>query len=416
MSIIYKVRNSKVAKTLLANFTYLSIIEVIGLLLPLVTYPYVIRTVGAENYGVVVFCQAIIAYIIIIINFGYNVSATRKVSENRDDIYKIREIYSSVVFQKLLIFILCIVISVVALLFLKFEYSIILLGFIGLCVQEVFFPVWLFQGLEKMKFITIITFFAKCSYLVLIFIFIHNRSDYIYIPILYSVGGVITAIMSMIILKRKFNIYFIKVSVRRLKEDFFESLPFFASRFSTVVMERSNVIAIGSFFSYEMVAIYDICIKIISIIKTPFSLVAQVLYPNVAKSKDMSLVRRSVVLLLVFAILISIVVSIGAKSIVLLLSDSTMLEAVPILRIMTLYIPIVGISYLFGASVLVVQGYSKEYNLSVVLSVVLYVVMLLFFIYTEKVNLYTMTIAYIVPELFIACYRSYIVNKHNLLK
>ena len=74
-----KLIKSPNAKQLLANFSYLSIIEIIGLLLPLVSYPYLIRTVGANNYGIVVFAQAIVAYIIIIVNFGFNVSATRRV-------------------------------------------------------------------------------------------------------------------------------------------------------------------------------------------------------------------------------------------------------------------------------------------------------------------------------------------------
>lgn len=53
-----KLENNKTAKTLFANFTYLSILEIIGLLLPLISYPYVIRTVGADNYGVVVFLSS----------------------------------------------------------------------------------------------------------------------------------------------------------------------------------------------------------------------------------------------------------------------------------------------------------------------------------------------------------------------
>lgn len=89
--------------------------------------------------------------------------------------------------------------------------------------------------------------------------------------------------MSILTLKYKFNINFTKVTFRQLKKDFLESLPFFASRLSSVVMERSNVIAIGSFFSYDMVAIYDLCTKVVSLLKTPYSLIAQVVYPNVAK-------------------------------------------------------------------------------------------------------------------------------------
>ena len=410
-----KLENNKTAKTLFANFTYLSILEIIGLLLPLISYPYVIRTVGADNYGVVVFCQAIIAYVVIIINFGYNVSATRKISENRTNVFKIREIYSSIVYQKLLIFAICLVSGLFVLIFLKYDYSVILLGFIGLCIQEVFFPTWLFQGLERMKFITIITFVAKCSCLILIFLFVHDKKDYACIPVLYSIGGFFTSVLSVIILKKKFDIYFVKVSKYRMKEDFLESLPFFTSRLSAIVMERGNVLVIGTFFSYDMVAIYDLCAKIVSILKTPFSLVAQVIYPNVAKSKNMLLVKKSIKIVLLFGAFVCLFVYLFAPNIILLLSDTSMLGAVSILKIMILYVPIVGISYLFGASVLVVKGYSREYNLSVVYSVLLYILMLLSFISFSKVNLYTMALAFVAPELFVALYRICIVKYKNIL-
>lgn len=410
-----KLENNKTAKTLFANFTYLSILEIIGLLLPLISYPYVIRTVGADNYGVVVFCQAIIAYVVIIINFGYNVSATRKISENRTNVFKIREIYSSIVYQKLLIFAICLVSELFVLIFLKYDYSVILLGFIGLCIQEVFFPTWLFQGLERMKFITIITFVAKCSCLILIFLFVHDKKDYACIPVLYSIGGFFTSVLSVIILKKKFDIYFVKVSKYRMKEDFLESLPFFTSRLSAIVMERGNVLVIGTFFSYDMVAIYDLCAKIVSILKTPFSLVAQVIYPNVAKSKNMLLVKKSIKIVLLFSAFVCLFVYLFAPNIILLLSDTSMLGAVSILKIMVLYVPIVGISYLFGASVLVVKGYSREYNLSVVYSVLLYILMLLSFISFSKVNLYTMALAFVAPELFVALYRICIVKYKNIL-
>lgn len=73
---------SDTAKTLLGNFTYLSILEIIAILFPLLTYPYLIRVIGAEKYGIIVFSQAVMAYVIIVVNFGFNVSATRRVSEN----------------------------------------------------------------------------------------------------------------------------------------------------------------------------------------------------------------------------------------------------------------------------------------------------------------------------------------------
>ena len=47
-------------KTVLANFSYLSILQVFTILFPLLTYPYLLRVIGLELYGVIIFAQAII--------------------------------------------------------------------------------------------------------------------------------------------------------------------------------------------------------------------------------------------------------------------------------------------------------------------------------------------------------------------
>ena len=67
-----------------------------------------------------------------------------------------------------------------------------------------------------------------------------------------------------------------------------------------------------------MVAIYDLCAKIVSILKTPFSLVAQVIYPNTAKSKNMLLVKKSIKIVLLL-VLVCLFVYLFAPNIILLL-------------------------------------------------------------------------------------------------
>ena len=76
-SLITKIRSNKV---LVQNFSYLSALQIFNLLIPLITYPYLIRVVGKETYGLVVFAQAIIGYLVILTDFGFNISATREVS------------------------------------------------------------------------------------------------------------------------------------------------------------------------------------------------------------------------------------------------------------------------------------------------------------------------------------------------
>ena len=57
-------------KTILANFSYLSLLQVFAILFPLLTYPYLLRVIGLELYGVIIFAQSIINYVSLVINSG----------------------------------------------------------------------------------------------------------------------------------------------------------------------------------------------------------------------------------------------------------------------------------------------------------------------------------------------------------
>ena len=92
-------------KVIVHNTTYLSVLEILKMVMPFVALPYLISTVGADKYGLVVFAQAIISYFIIFINFGLDVSAVKNVSINRSDNEKLSEVVSSVLIIKAFLFI-----------------------------------------------------------------------------------------------------------------------------------------------------------------------------------------------------------------------------------------------------------------------------------------------------------------------
>lgn len=91
-------------KTLIENFGYLTLLQICNLLIPLVTYPYLINTLGKNLYGVIIYSQAIVSYLAIFVNWGFNISATKYISINREDSKKINEIVSVVYIVKNLAF------------------------------------------------------------------------------------------------------------------------------------------------------------------------------------------------------------------------------------------------------------------------------------------------------------------------
>ena len=72
-------------KRQIINFFYLSCIQTVNLISPLVILPFLIIKFGIEGYGSIAFAQAISFYVSTLINFGFNVSGTKKISEFRDD-------------------------------------------------------------------------------------------------------------------------------------------------------------------------------------------------------------------------------------------------------------------------------------------------------------------------------------------
>lgn len=164
-------------KVIVHNTTYLSVLEILKMVMPFVALPYLISTVGADKYGLVVFAQAIISYFIIFINFGLDVSAVKNVSINRSDNEKLSEVVSSVLIIKAFLFILSFLALGVLLLCVKQfrdNYVLFLLSFLS-CLSEILFPVWFYQGVEKMKYITLIRFTSIFFYTITVFIFIKMK-------------------------------------------------------------------------------------------------------------------------------------------------------------------------------------------------------------------------------------------------
>ena len=141
-------------KTILANFSYLSLLQVFAILFPLLTYPYLLRVIGLELYGVIIFAQSIINYVSLVINFGFNMSGARNVATYKQDRARLSRIVTSIYWCKFILWLVCLVLylSVISMVpFFEDHYWVYILSFL-LTFNELMLPIWFFQGIEKMKY------------------------------------------------------------------------------------------------------------------------------------------------------------------------------------------------------------------------------------------------------------------------
>jgi PST family polysaccharide transporter len=366
----------------------------------------------------VVFANSIIQYFIIAINYGFNISATKDVATNRYNRDQLNVIASSVLLIKFIIFLvgLCIIIGICFLSENLAAHRVLILVTYTVCLSEVIFPVWFFQGVEDMKFITYLNVIAKILFTVLIFVFVKTKEDYLLVPIYNAIGATVGGVIALIIVAKKYGVKFSKTNPMRLWEQLKKSFPFFLSRISAVITIETNVLIIASKVGFSYVAYYDLAKKIVNILVIPINVLNQAVFPSVAVSKNMQLVKKCIKLAVAYGLLAYITIVVFSNELIALLAGQVMLPAKYFVWILCISVPLFGIHYFLGNTVLVVKGFSNVFNKSVVFSMLFYTFMIVMLFVFKIFNVYAIAIVVILSNLFDLFYRWYFVKKFGLFK
>lgn len=272
-------------RVLLSNFFSLSVLQVASHLFPLITFPYLVRVLGVELFGVLAVATAVIAYFQILTDYGFDLSATKEVSIYRDDSVKIVEIFSSIMIIKSMLVVLSLIILTVLVFSIeRFSQNWEVYYFtFGVVIGQVLFPIWFFQGMEKMKYITMLTITSKFIFTLSIFIFVQEQNDFIWVPLLNATGAITAGLISLYIIKKNFKVKFVWQSASTIKHYFQGGWDIFVQRFYVNLYGSTSVIILGLLTNNMVVGYYAIAEKIVGIFSEFFSVVSTVYYPYFAK-------------------------------------------------------------------------------------------------------------------------------------
>lgn len=404
-------------EVLISNFSYLSVLQLFQLLLPLITYPYLIRVLGKENYGVVVVSNAIISYLSVFINFGFEISETKQISVDRDNANKVSEIISTVFTIKIVFTFLAILGLLILLVVIPElnKHKSLYMASIAILLDVAVNPRFYFQGTEKMKFITYLTISSKLIFLILTFVVIKTPAHYILVPLLTGAGALLSSIVGVIIIFKEQGIHFVLPTIHKIKRMIQNSVPFFTSRLSVLAISKTNVILIGVFAGYAEVSYYDLAEKLVNVMKMPFNTLNQALFPNVSKTKNINLVKKTLRYLILIYILGYISLYIFGESLINLFGGSELLPARFVLYVLGLTAVTELLSVFLGAPILLVMGYKKEYNSSIIWGSLFYAILVLVLYLNSYIGLYTIATVAVAVSSFILIYRIVYCRKHELI-
>jgi len=408
--------NSPTKKRLAENFLSLSFLQGVNYLLPLITFPYLVRVLGPEKFGLIAFAQSFIQYFNILTDYGFNLSATREISIYRDNKEKVSEIFSSVIMIKLgLMIISLLILSVLVFTIPKFKNDWLIYFFtFGMVLGNILFPVWFFQGMERMKYITILNITARLIFTVCIFIFIRKMADYLYVPLINSMGFLVAGVVSIWIIFKDFRISICIPKWSSLLTYFKNSTQFFLSRASVSIYTSTNAFVLGLFTNNKMVGYYSIAEKLYIALQQIYHPLVNTLYPYIAHKRNVHLYKKIFKFVVFLNITILFLAFISSNHIIEIIFGKGLEISSNIFKILILSAMVVVPSILLGYPFLAAMGYPNYANFSVILGSIFHLSGLGILAIFHLVSVYNVALMVLITEGIVLSIRLYGVIKNRL--
>lgn len=366
------------------NICSLFVLQGMNYLLPLLTVPYLVRVLGVEKYGLVAFAQVCMQYFIIFTDYGFNLSATRDIVLYRNDTKKTTQIFHTVLFVKccILFFCLCILALLIAsqpsFQIYAFFFEIAFFHVTG----SVLFPIWFFQGIEKMHFITWIYSAVRIVGVALIFWLVEGEQDYIWVMAIQSGGSLVAGSIALGLCYRLFlnGLYFpTRLEIYKIVKSGWD---LFAANLMSSLIANGGIFILGLYGSHDAVGIYAAIEKVIKGLQGLFGPITQALFPySTNKFKESYIAGRNFLLRIgVYLIgvigFISISVYFAAPLLLRFLYGNNMVLYANIMQGLCLWLflgvlnNIIGIQYLLALGKVV--QYRRAFSYSAMLTAVIF--------------------------------------------
>ena len=271
-------------KQIIKNYLYNMVYQVLVLILPIITIPYVSRVLGAENIGIYSYTLSIVTYFVLIGNLGMTTYGRREIAYNNENVEERTKTFIEINILRFVFLSLMIIIYNIT--FCNLATYNIYFKLLTLELISSFFDIsWFYQGLELFKKTSIRNILVKLISVISIFLFVKSRHDlWIYI-LIYCLSNLIGNISLWIGLRK----YLTKIEIKnlKLKKIFISSLWLFIPQLAIQLYTMVDKTMLGYFLDDKSITgYYDQAEKIVKIFITIITSLGIVLQPGIAKNRE----------------------------------------------------------------------------------------------------------------------------------
>lgn len=330
------------------NIVYSSILTVSNYLFPFLTYPYISRVLGVTNIGICNFIDSIINYYILFSMMGMGTIAIRAIANNKNDDGKLSKTFSSLFLLNSIstIIVLCVLIASIYIVPTLYQYKeMMYIGAFKLIFNYLLIE-WFYKGIENFKYITQRSIIVKCVYVVLVYLLIKERNDYI---IYYALSTLIIVINAFLNLfhSRHFTRFTLKgISVIPYLKSFV-ILGIYS--LLTSMYTSFNVAFLGFVAGEKEVGYYTTAVKLYTILLSLFTAFTGVMMPRMSaliangeRDEFMRLAKKSIETLLLFVMPVIVFSIAFAPQIIYIIAGPEYGKAVLPMRIVMPLMLIIG--------------------------------------------------------------------------
>jgi PST family polysaccharide transporter len=406
---------------LVKNVFSLGLVQIANYVFPFITVPIVSRIIGPDKFGVLSFASSFVTYFTLLINFGFDLSATRAIAANRNNVEERNRIFNQVVLAKVLLFTVSIVLFTIALFTvpqLRNEKEVAIFSFL-LCLSWVITPNWLYQGMQELSRVAMFNLATKVIFTIIILLVIKEKSDYIWQPLAISMAQIIVGVYSFMYALKRYDITLSRSKLHPVLQLLWKERVIFFSMVVINLYTTTNVVLLGFLQTETQVGYYSAGYRLILIIQSLISIpLSQAMFPFIgsafaqSREKGLDVVKQMLPIVTVLTFCAAIILWLFGPMVIMLLYGQKFEPSIMVFRILAFVPVVIGWSNLFGIQTMINLKMDKVFLRITAIGAVSSI--LLNFLFVTRFGFIGTAMSWVLTEIFIVLCMYFVLSKQGI--